>query len=128
MGDEGGENEDEDDLVVLPPAVKAEDAAAKSQLQRLMSNAAGGGISISRHDSLRRQLKRGASHLKVEDARSSGRYVESQETSTFGMLVGNGDVAAEEGGGGAKEEEEEEEKEEWPAHSRVCGPREEEVG
>lgn len=74
-----GQDEDEDDvLIVLPPAIKESERVSQSQLQRLMHAEAGGGAAVSRRAQLRQQLRGTAFEIKKEEARTTGRYLETE--------------------------------------------------
>ena len=77
---EAEDEEELDGLVVLPPALKESEVSSKTQLQRLMNADAGGGASSSRWGMLRRQLVGSATSLKVEEARATGKYYETERS------------------------------------------------
>ena len=103
------DDEEEDELVVLPLAARADEAKSQSQLRKLISGEAGGGASTRRHGVHRRQLRQGASFLKVEEARTAGRYVEAELSNLVVPMAGESQEVDEEEEEGEEEGEEEEE-------------------
>ena len=110
------EEEEEDDmLVVLPLAVKESERESRCQLTKLQRVKSGSGISMGRWGSLRRQLRDDASMKRKEDARNTGRYVETEPSQLLlgdeadgleeGMAVDGAD-AEDEGGDSSGAEEE----------------------
>ena len=119
-------DDDAEGLLVLPSALRAQEAEHKTQLDKLMSAGTAGGASVSRWGRFKRELKRDASYLKKESAIATGRYVEAEEPSQLGLAAmaedeeeaeagaddEAGDEADDEEGGEEAEEEAEGEAEE----------------